>query len=432
MSSLTFHPVPGLRGRVRLHGDKSLSHRAVIFGSSAGGKTTARNFLRSEDCLKTLSACRSLGAATELRGSVLTIHGRGTPSLTEPQQVIDAGNSGTTIRLMAGLLSSVPFFSVMTGDDSLRRRPMKRVAEPLRAMGARIWGREGGDKAPLAIQGGRLRGISHDLPVASAQVKSAILIAGLHAEGMTTVREPVKSRDHTERMMRLFGAEVLIEDTTVSVEGGQVLHGVRLDIPGDVSSAAFLVVAALITSRSQIEIRDVLLNRGRTGFIDVLRNMGGAIEVEMKKTDNADIREPRGTLYVRSSRLRGTMISGDIIPRVIDEIPALCIAAACAEGETVITDAGELRVKESDRIAAMATELRRFGVDIDEEKDGLRIAGGRKLRGVKCTSHGDHRVAMALSILGLAVPGKTTVEDTECIETSFPGFSSILNTLVRP
>jgi len=364
-----------------------------------------------------------------MRGTTITIEGRGPSALKEPQNVIDAGNSGTTMRLMAGLLSARPFFSVITGDDSLRRRPMKRVADPLRAMGARIWGREGGDKAPLVIQGGDLKGIIHDLPVPSAQVKSAILLAGLHANGTTTIVEPVKSRDHSERMLRLFGARLREEGTSVEIVGGQELRGTVVDIPGDISSAAFFVVAALITGRSEILIQDVLLNPGRTGFIEVLQDMGADIEVEDMRASGP---EPRGDLRVRSSSLHGTEISGEIIPRAIDEIPALCVAAAMAEGETVVRDAAELRVKESDRIATMAEELRRFGVHVKETPDGLRITGRKKLRGARCRSNGDHRVAMALSVLGLAVPGKTTIEDTECIETSFPGFFTILKKLSRP
>jgi len=428
MSRLTLHKVNGLKGKVLLPGDKSLSHRAVIFGTLAKGKSVFRNFLRADDCMRTLSACQSLGMDISLRGPVLTIHGKGFSALQEPKQIIDAGNSGTTLRLMTGFFSAASFFSVLTGDASLRRRPMRRVTGPLRAMGAGIWGREGGDRAPLAIQGGSLRGMFHELPVASAQVKSALLIAGLHASGATTVREPLKSRDHSERMLRLFGAEVEEAGTTVSVRGGQELHGISMNIPGDISSAAFIVVAALITKNSDVVLRNVLLNPGRTGFIEILKEMGGAIEVQDKSHAG---KEPSGDIHVRSSSLHGTKVSGEIILRSIDEIPALCAAASAADGETIIRDAEELRVKESDRIGTMASELKKFGVKVEEFKDGLRIQGGRRLRGARCTSHGDHRVAMALSVLGLAVPGRTIVEDTDCIETSFPGFSSILHKLVR-
>jgi len=428
MSRLTFHKASGLKGKVMLPGDKSLSHRAVIFGTLARGKSVFRNFLRADDCMRTLLACQSLGVDMSLKGPVLTINGKGFSALKEPAQIIDAGNSGTTLRLMTGFFSATPFFSVLTGDESLRRRPMRRVTGPLRAMGAGIWGREGGDRAPLAIRGGALRGMFHELPVASAQVKSALLIAGLHASGATTVREPMKSRDHSERMLRLFGAEVEEAGTTVSVRGGQELHGISMNIPGDISSAAFIVVAALITKDSDVVLKNVLLNPGRTGFIEILKEMGGSIEVQDKTRPGE---EPSGDVRVRSSSLHGTNVSGEIIPRSIDEIPAICAAAAAAEGETLISGAEELRVKESDRIATMASELKKFGVKVEEFKDGLRIQGGRKLKAAKCTSHGDHRIAMALSVLGFAVPGRTIVDDTDCIETSFPGFSSILHKLVR-
>lgn len=429
MKLLTFHRVTGLKGTIGLPGDKSLSHRAVIFGSLAKKRTVIKNFLRAADCSRTVTACQSLGVKMSIQGTTVTIQGKGSSSLKEPHDIIDAGNSGTTMRLMAGLLSATPFFSVITGDDSLRRRPMRRVAEPLRAMGARIWGREGGDKAPLAIQGGELTGMFHTLHVPSAQVKSALLLAGLHADGTTTIREPVKSRDHSERMLRLFGAHLREEGTSVEISGGQELRGVEVDIPGDISSAAFFVVAALITKQSEILIRDVLINPSRTGFIEILQSMGANIDIEDVRDSGP---EPRGNIYARSSSLHGVEISGETIPRSIDEIPALCVAASMADGETIIKDAAELRVKESDRITAMAEELRRFGVSVKETHDGLRISGGRKLRGARCMSHGDHRVAMALSMLGLAAPGKTTVEDTDCIETSFPGFTPLLKKIIRP
>ncbi len=429
MHRLTLHRVSGLEGSVRLPGDKSLSHRAVILGTLARGKTRVRNFLRSEDCLRTVEACRAIGSEIECRGARLTIRGAGSSSLREPDRVIDAGNSGTTMRLMAGLLAAQPFFCVLTGDDSLRRRPMRRGADPLRAMGAQIWGREGGDKAPLAIQGGPLTGMVHDLPVPSAQVKSALLLAGLRARGSTEVREPVKSRDHSERMLRDFGAVITETEAAVSIRGGQELTGALVDIPGDASSSAFLAVAALVTGRSRIVIRDVLLNPGRTGFIDILKAMGGTVEVEEKPCGGG---EPRGDIHIRSSPLRGVNISGELVPRSIDEIPAVCVAASLADGRTVIRDAGELRVKESDRITVMAEELRRFGVAVEEYRDGLMISGGRRLRGARCRSHGDHRIAMALSVLGMAVSGRTVVEDTECIDTSFPGFWAVLNRLIRP
>lgn len=394
-----------------------------MLGAIALGTTRVSGFLRAEDCLATLRCLRALGASVNEWGSDLEIEGG---PLREPEEILDVGNSGTTIRLLAGLLAGHPFHSVLTGDASIRRRPVDRVAEPLRRMGARITGRQGGRLAPIAIDGGGLRGISYATPVASAQVKSALLLAGLFAEGETAVREPSQSRDHTERMLGLFGAAVTRDGLTTRLRGPQTLRGASLRVPGDLSSAAFLLVGAAMVPGSELAVAGVGLNPTRTGVLDALKMMGADLEVrDLREQDG----EPVGTVLVRGSRLHGATIGGDLIPRTIDELPVLAVAACVAEGETVIRDAAELRVKESDRIAALAGELRRLGAKVEAQPDGLAIAGGARLRGAHVHSGGDHRMAMALAIAGLCADGPVTIDDTACIETSFPGFADALRTV---
>jgi 3-phosphoshikimate 1-carboxyvinyltransferase len=394
-----------------------------MLGAIARGTTRVAGFLRAEDCLATLRCLRALGASINERGNDLEIEG---VPLREPEEILDVGNSGTTIRLLAGLLAGHPFHSVLTGDASIRRRPVDRVAEPLRRMGARITGRQGGRLAPIAIDGGGLRGISYATPVASAQVKSALLLAGLFAEGESAVREPSQSRDHTERMLGLFGAAVTRDGLTTRLRGPQTLRGASVRVPGDLSSAAFFLVGAAMVPGSELAAAGVGLNPTRTGVLDALKMMGADLEVrDLREQDG----EPVGTVLVRGSRLHGATIGGDLIPRTIDELPVLAVAACVAEGETVIRDAGELRVKESDRIAAMAAELHRLGAKVEAQPDGLAIAGGARLRGARVHSGGDHRMAMALAIAGLCADGPVTIDDTACIETSFPGFADALRTL---
>jgi len=405
---------------LRVPGDKSISHRAAMLGAIARGTTHIAGFLRAEDCLATLRCLRALGASVDERGNDLEIEG--TP-FREPEEILDVGNSGTTIRLLAGLLAAHPFHSVLTGDASIRRRPVDRVAEPLRRMGARISGRQGGRLAPLAIDGGGLRGISYATPVASAQVKSAVLLAGLFAEGETVVREPSQSRDHTERMLTAFGAQVVRDGLTTRLRGPQTLRGAGVRVPGDLSSAAFFLVAAALIPSSELAVADVGLNPTRTGALEVLKMMGADLEVrDVREQDG----EPVGTVLVRGSRLRGATIGGDLIPRTIDELPVLAVAACFAEGETVIRDAAELRVKESDRIAALARELGRLGARVEAQPDGLAIVGVPRLRAARVHSGGDHRVAMALAVAGLRADGPVTIDDPACIETSFPGFADAL------
>ncbi|HSB72229.1 MAG TPA: 3-phosphoshikimate 1-carboxyvinyltransferase [Candidatus Methylomirabilis sp.] len=413
-----------IEGTLRVPGDKSISHRSLLLGALAHGVTEVCGFLRGEDCLATLHALRALGTTIgETAGGGLQIHGAGPEALREPPGVLDAGNSGTSLRLLAGLLAGRPFFSVLTGDPSLRSRPMRRIVEPLGAMGATLLGRGGGEYPPLAIRGGGLRGIDWHSPVASAQVKSAILLAGLQARGETSVTEPALSRDHTERMLAAFGVPLERRGAAVAVRGGARLRATRITVPGDVSSAAFFLVAAAAWAGAEMCIQGVGVNATRTGLLDVLARMGGTVVQEHAHIQGG---EPVADLRVRGVRLRGTRIEGEDIPRLIDEVPVLAVAAALADGETVISGAGELRVKEVDRLAALASELGRLGAAITTEGDSLRIAGGHRLRGAVVSSRGDHRMAMSLAIAGLFAAGETRVEDVGCVETSFPGFARLL------
>jgi 3-phosphoshikimate 1-carboxyvinyltransferase len=415
-----------LRGTIYPPGDKSISHRAIIFGSLARGKSKITNFCPGDDTLNTLKAFQSLGITIEGSGTEYTIGGKGLKGLHEPSDIIDAGNSGTTTRLLTGLLGGQNFFSIITGDASLRKRPMKRVTAPLRAMGAKIDGREGGDCAPLAIRGGNLRSITYHTPVASAQIKSAILLAGLYAEGVTEVIEPALSRDHTERMLKALGAHIETKNTMVRVQGFSELESFSLFVPGDISSAAFFVVGGAIIPDSEVMIRHVGINPLRTGILDVLKNMGADISLGEIKEEGG---EKRTDIIVKSSLLKGVEISGDLIPRTIDELPILAVAASQAEGTTIIRDAKELRVKETDRIKTMAEGLRRFGVQVEEFEDGMAITGPQKLKGTRVSSYGDHRVAMAFIIAGLTASGETIIEDTAPMATSFPNFMELLDSL---
>ncbi|MDI6709500.1 MAG: 3-phosphoshikimate 1-carboxyvinyltransferase [Thermoanaerobacterales bacterium] len=422
------HQAHGLRGTIEVPGDKSISHRSAILGALAKGDTTITNFLPGADCLATLACLRALGVAIEGpdRANRVTVHGHGPESLVEPEDVLNAVNSGTTFRLLAGVLAGSPFFSVLTGDASLRRRPMARIVRPLSEMGAAIHGRQNDRLPPLAIRGGRLQGIDHTLPVASAQVKSAILLAGLFAHGTTSVTEPAPSRDHTERMLAGFGADIQKEGLTTVIRPGPSLSGREIKVPGDISSAAFWLVAATLVPESDILIREVGINPTRDGIIKVLQRMGANLEVIPRDPAAS---EPVADLHVTSARLRGVEIGGDLIPSLIDEIPVLALAAALAKGRTVIRGAAELKVKESNRLATTAAELRRFGARVEERPDGLVIEGVPQLHGAAARSHGDHRIAMTVLIAGLAARGTTTLDDAACIDVSFPGFTGLLKTV---
>ncbi|MBI5328424.1 MAG: 3-phosphoshikimate 1-carboxyvinyltransferase [Deltaproteobacteria bacterium] len=428
MKSITIKKTQSLKGEITVPGDKSISHRAIMLGSIAEGDTTIKGLLKGEDNMATLKAFRQMGIRIdEHENGIVAIQGKGLHGLKEPEDFIDAGNSGTTMRLLTGLLSGQKFFSVLTGDQYLRKRPMKRVVEPLNLMGAKIFGREDGNKAPLAIVGSKLKGMTYNSPVASAQIKSAILMAGLYADGVTTVIEPTISRDHTERMLAYFGADVKRNGATVSIKGGQKLVGKKIEVPGDISSAAFFMVAALITKDSELLIKNAGINPTRTGIIDILQAMGGDLKIANQREISG---EPVGDILIKSSRLKGIEIKGDIIPRAIDELPVIAVAAAFADGITTIKDAKELKVKETDRIESMTSELRKIGVKVTPLQDGMTIEGGKKPIGNdSCTSWGDHRVAMSMIVAGLAVEKGITVSNTDCIDTSFPGFVKTLSGL---
>lgn len=432
-------PVAGLslQGRIRVPGDKSISHRALMLGAIAGGETQIQGLLLGEDPRSTASCFQALGAEiSELNTELVRVRGIGLGNFQEPVDVLNAGNSGTTIRLMLGLLASHPerFFTV-TGDSSLRSRPMSRVVKPLQQMGAQIWGRQGNSLAPLAIQGQALKPIHYHSPIASAQVKSCILLAGLNTEGKTTVTEPALSRDHSERMLRAFGAEVSVDPETnsVTVTGPAKLYGQNVIVPGDISSAAFWLVAGAIVPGSDLVIENVGVNPTRTGILEALELMGADIQLENQREVAG---EPVADLRVRcregvSPSLRGCTIAGDIIPRLIDEIPILAVAAAFAQGTTIIKDAAELRVKESDRIAVMAQQLNKMGAKVTELPDGLEITGGSPLVGTELDSFTDHRIAMSLAIAALNANGITTIHRAEAAAISYPNFTSTLAEICR-
>lgn len=419
----TSKPAKAVRGEITVPGDKSISHRSIMLGSLARGTTTVKGFLRGEDNLATLNAFRAMGIIVHDDGETLKIEGNGLHGLAEPADVLDCGNSGTSMRLMTGLLSGQRFFSVLTGDQYLRKRPMKRVLEPLNLMGATVFGRAGGDKAPLAIVGTSLKGIAYQSPVSSAQVKSAILLAGMYADGETQVTEPHLSRDHSERILRYFGADIETYPGGTRIRGGRELEGREIIVPGDISSAAFFMVAALIVPGSELLIKGVGVNPTRTGIIDILQAMGGDITLQNCRESSG---EPVADILVKSSRLKGIEIGGDLVPRAIDEFPVICVAASLAEGKTIIRDAKELRVKETDRIKAMAFNLQKAGVAVVETENGMDVTGMEKLEGCTAESFGDHRIAMSMLIAGLAAKDQITVNDTECIGTSFPNFTALL------
>lgn len=420
----TLSPARSLRGEISVPGDKSISHRSIMLGSLAQGTTLVRGFLHGEDNHATLKAFRAMGVTIEeLADGDLRIDGRGLHGLAEPADVLDCGNSGTTIRLMTGLLSGQTFFSVLTGDRYLRKRPMKRVLAPLATMGAQIWGRGGGDLAPLAIHGGPLKGTEYASPISSAQVKSALLLAGLYADGPTTVREPHLSRDHSERMLRYFGAEVRPFEGGVTVAPQPQLEGREVAVPGDISSAAFFMVAALIVPGAELLIRNVGVNPTRSGIIDILQAMGGSIELLNTRELSG---EPVADLLVRGSSLKGIEIGGAVVPRAIDEFPVISVAASFAEGTTTIRDAKELRVKETDRIAAMVEELTTLGGRVEARNDGMVIDGVESFNGGAVKSHGDHRIAMSMAIAALRARAEVSIDDTACTATSFPNFWSLL------
>jgi len=419
MKSYQVQPVSRASGRVRVPGDKSVSHRSVMLGGIADGKTEVSGFLASADCLATLEACRAMGVAVDRHdATTLTVHGRGLHGLSAPSQVLDMGNAGTAIRLSMGLLAGQRFESTLTGDASLRSRPMERVAKPLRLMGADILTSDG--RPPVTLRPvAHLAGIDYVLPMASAQVKSAILLAGLYAEGVTTVTEPAPTRDHTERMLRGFGVEVQTDGPRVRLAGGQKLSGGRVAVPGDISSAAFFLVAGALAGADGFVVENVGINPTRTGVLDILKLMGANLTIHPRGAVGA---EPVADIELRASELHGIQVPEELVPLAIDELPVLFIAAAGAQGETRFTGAAELRVKESDRLAVMAEGLTSTGVPNELAPDGIRIEGGHRLRAAQINSHGDHRIAMAFTIASLLADGPLTIRDVENVGTSFPGF----------
>jgi len=410
---------PSLHGQLTIPGDKSVSHRSVMFGAIATGKTTVDGFLLGEDCLSTIDCFRKLGVKIEVDGTNVTIESAGIEAWQEPSEVLYTGNSGTTTRLMLGILAGSTVHSVMTGDTSIGKRPMRRVIDPLRQMGAHITGRADGQYTPLAIQGTTLQAIDYQMPVASAQVKSAILLAGLRAQGTTVVRETEVSRDHTERMLRQFGAQITIADGVVTFEGGQTLSGTHVSVPGDISSAAFFLVAGAICRDSKIVLENVGVNPTRDGIIEVLHNMGAAMTVVANEDGQS---EPTATITIETSTLKGTVIEGGMIPRLIDEIPVLALLATQAHGQTIIRDAEELKVKETDRITAVVDELKKLGAHIEATADGMIIEGPTPLHGASLKTYGDHRIGMMGAVAALVTDGAVTLDDAECIAVSYPSF----------
>ena len=412
-----------LEGSLQMPGDKSISHRYAMLGAIAEGPTEIHFFASSADCQSTLACLRKLGVKIERRGNVVTIDGAGLEGLRAPAEALDAGNSGSTMRMLAGILSAQPFPSVMTGDASLSRRPMKRVIDPLTQMGANIRSAEGG-RPPLEFAGGTLRPIRYELPVASAQVKSAVLLAGLFAEGETEVVEPAPTRDHTEIALEQMGAAIGRHGRTIAVRGRARLAGRKLYVPGDISSAAFFMVAGLLAPESNLMIHNVGLNPTRTAILDVLAAMGGRVKVVNVEMLNGEL---LGDLHIEPGKLRGGEIPPEMVPALIDELPVLSVFGTQTEEGLTYHGAAELRVKESDRIAVVAENLRRMGAEVEEFPDGLRVAGRQKLRGAEIETHDDHRIAMAFAVAGLVAEGTTVIRDSSCVDVSFPEFFETLD-----
>ncbi|MDD5546731.1 MAG: 3-phosphoshikimate 1-carboxyvinyltransferase [Candidatus Omnitrophica bacterium] len=429
MSSATIRPAKRLRGSLTLPGDKSISHRAVMLASLANGTSVIKNILHSDDTLTTIEAFRALGIDINIKEDhdEITIIGRGLNGLKEPAGPLFMRNSGTSMRLLLGILAGQPFAATLTADKGLAARPMRRVTEPLSVMGAKFEGRNKADYAPITVRGGKLNPIDYVSPVASAQVKSAILLAGLYAGGKTSVTEPSRSRDHTERMLKAFGARVSVEGLKVSVEGKADLRAREIDVPGDISGAAFFLVAATIVKDSAVTLKSVGVNPTRTGIIDILNKMGGKIAIENARETAS---EPVGDIFIESADLRGATIEGDLVPRSIDELPVVMVAAAYAKGTTIIKGAQELKVKETDRISSMAANLKNMGAKFSLKGDDIVIEGTGALKGITAMSFGDHRTAMSMAVAGLAAKGDTTIDDTACIAKSYPNFLKDLDSLL--
>lgn len=404
-----------LNGSITVPGDKSISHRAVMLGALAEGTTHIKGFLPGADCISTINCFRSMGIEIQSNGDIIEVHGKGLYGLKQPEKMLYTGNSGTTTRLLCGILSGQSFDSSVTGDASICRRPMKRVTEPLSEMGAKI----DGEYCPLFIKGSRLHGMEYNMKVASAQVKTAIILAALYADGETIIHETEKSRDHTERMLSAMGADISVNGTAIRVAPAKKLYSQDICVPGDISSAAFFMTAAAIMPDSCVRIKNAGINPTRTGIIDVFKSMGANISIENVRTESG---EETADIVVSSSSLKGTVIEGEMIPRLIDELPIIAVAALFAEGTTVIRNAEELKVKESNRISAIVGELSKCGADITETADGMIIKGGKPIFGADFVTHGDHRMAMSLAVLSQLADGKSTIDDADCISVSYPNF----------
>lgn len=425
---MKFKKVTGLKGEVTVPGDKSISHRSVMFGSIAKGTTEIHNYLQGADCLSTISCFQKMGVEIENKGETVLVKGNGLRGLKAPVGVLDCGNSGTTTRLISGILSAQNFEVTLTGDQSIQKRPMKRIMEPLSMMGASIESINGNGCAPLKIKGSPLHGIHYTSKVASAQVKSAVLLAGLYADGETRLTEPYVSRNHTELMLSYFGADVATLETTAVIRPAVELYGNKIEVPGDISSAAFFLAAGLMVPNSQILIKNVGINPTRDGILHVCREMGGNITL---LNENSGSGEPTADLLISSSQLHGITIGGAIIPTLIDELPMIAAMACFAEGTTVIKDAAELKVKESNRIEVMVRNLTAMGADVEETEDGMIIRGGRPLHGAVIDSKLDHRIAMTFAVTGLMADGETEILGAECVDISYPGFYKDLERLMQ-
>ena len=418
-----------LKGSFELIGDKSISHRAVMFSSISKGDNKISNFLMGEDCLSTISCFRKMGVDIQIDGKDVYVKGNGLYGLKRPKEILDVGNSGTTIRLMMGILAGNKFDATLIGDNSIAKRPMKRVTDPLRLMGCNIEGKDDANYTPIKIYGGDLKAIDYHMPVASAQVKSALILASLYANDTSFIYEKVKSRNHTEIMLKSFGADINVENLKISVNPVNELFSQDIYVPGDISSAAFIIVSALITKGSEVIIKNVGLNETRTGIIDVVKNMNGNIEIINERLVGGEL---VGDLLVRYTKdLCATTIDKDIIPRLIDEIPVIAVLATQAEGITIIKDAQELKVKESNRIKSMVENLKILGADIEELEDGMIIKGKSKLNGGKIKTFKDHRIAMAFSTLNLISDEKIKLDDEDCINVSFPGYFDLIKSLTK-
>ena len=428
ISKVLDYAKPSLKGTLRIPGDKSVSHRSIMFGAIAKGTTTVEGFLQSDDCLSTIDCFSKLGVAISVDGEKVEIKSEGLAAWKEPSELLYTGNSGTTTRLLLGLLAGSHISTVLIGDESIQKRPMRRVTDPLKQMGAKYIGRENGQYTPIAVEGTKLRAINYEMPVASAQVKSAILLAALNAEGETVIKELETSRDHTEKMLQHFGATISVDDQTIRLQGGQTLTSTHVVVPGDISSAAFFLVAGAIVPNSNLTLQNVGLNPTRTGIIDALNEMGTSMRIEL---DELKSHEEMGTIVVKTSSLKGTVIGGDLIPRLIDEIPIIALLATQAHGKTVIKDAEELKVKETNRIDAVVNELKKLGANITATDDGMIIEGPTPLHGADLQTYGDHRIGMMAAIASLITSSPVTIDNAECISVSYPNFfeqlTSVLN-----